>query len=36
VWVVSVSSNSGFVPVFEEGSTDTRYLGVRVKPMLVE
>jgi hypothetical protein len=37
VWVVSVSSSSGFVPVMvEEGSTDTRYLGVRVKPMLVE
>jgi hypothetical protein len=36
VWVASVSSSSGFVPVFEEGSTDTRYLGVRVKPMLVE
>ncbi len=36
VWLASVSSSSGFVPVFEEGSTDTRYLGVRVKPMLVE
>jgi hypothetical protein len=37
VWHASVSSSDGFVPVFvEAGSTDTRYLGVRVRPMLVE
>ncbi|HXW03704.1 MAG TPA: hypothetical protein VD833_00615 [Vicinamibacterales bacterium] len=37
VWVASVSSSDGFVPIFvERGSTDTRYLGVNVKPMLVE
>ncbi len=37
VWVVSISSSTGFSPIFhDEGSTDTRYLGVRVKPTLVE
>ena len=36
VWIASVSSSSGFVPIFEGDGTDTRYLGVRVKPMLVE
>lgn len=36
VWIASVSSSSGFVPMFEDGGPDTRYLGVRVKPMLVE
>jgi hypothetical protein len=37
VWVASVSSSNGFVPIFfESGSTDTRFLGVNVKPMLVE
>jgi hypothetical protein len=34
VWVASVSSSAGFTPLFY-GSTDTRYLGVRVKPVLV-
>jgi len=34
VWRVSVSSSSGFTPVFY-GGEDTRYLGVRVKPVLV-
>lgn len=34
VWTASVSSSTGFVPMFSEGSTDKRYLGVRVKPML--
>ena len=34
VWVVSISSSTGFTPVFY-GSADTRYLGVRVKPTLV-
>ena len=36
VWVASVSASRGFVPLFYEKSTDTRYLGVRVKPALVE
>ena len=34
VWIASVSSSAGFTPLFY-GSTDTRYLGVRVKPVLV-
>jgi len=30
-----VSSSSGFTPIFfDSGSTDTRYLGVRVRPVL--
>jgi hypothetical protein len=37
VWTASVSSSHGFVPIFHEsGSTDVRYLGVRVDPMLVK
>ena len=36
VWVASVAVNRGFVPIFYEKSTDTRYLGVRVKPVLIE
>jgi hypothetical protein len=36
VWIASVSSSAGFVPIFEEESKDTRYLGIRVKPQLVE
>jgi hypothetical protein len=37
VWVASVSSSNGFVPIFfDAASTDTRYLGVNVKPTLVE
>jgi hypothetical protein len=36
VWTASISSSDGFVPMFTEGSTDTRFLGVRVRPMLVE
>jgi hypothetical protein len=36
VWIASVSSSNGFVPIFEGDGTDTRYLGVRVKPTLVE
>ncbi len=36
VWMASVSSSSGFVPAFAAGGTDTRFLGVRVRPMLVE
>jgi hypothetical protein len=32
-----VSSSAGFTPIFfDDASTDTRYLGVRVKPTLVE
>ena len=36
VWVASISSSAGFVPSFHAGGNDTRYLGVRVKPVLVE
>ena len=37
VWTASVSSSNGFVPALDEPpSTDTRYLGVRVKPVLIE
>ena len=33
---VSLSSSNGFTPIFYDPSaTDARYLGVRVKPMLV-
>ena len=34
VWTASISSSTGFVPMFHEPSTDTRFLGVRVKPTL--
>ena len=34
VWTASVSSSAGFSPVFY-GGTDARYLGVRVRPVLV-
>jgi hypothetical protein len=34
VWTASVSSAAGFSPVFY-GGTDARYLGVRVRPVLV-
>jgi len=37
VWTASVSSSRGFVPIFHEsGTSDVRYLGVRVDPMLVK
>jgi hypothetical protein len=36
VWTASISSSSGFVPMLTEGSADTRFLGVRVRPRLVE
>ncbi|HVL67865.1 MAG TPA: hypothetical protein VM364_11430 [Vicinamibacterales bacterium] len=36
VWTASISSSRGFVPLFAHGTDDTRYLGVRVRPMLVE
>jgi hypothetical protein len=35
VWVASISTSNGFVPIFHGESTDTRYLGVRVRPRLV-
>lgn len=31
VYLVSISSSSGFVPMFETGSTDSRFLGVMVR-----
>jgi hypothetical protein len=35
VWAASVSSSTGFTPIFfDAGSTDSRYLGVRVRPVL--
>jgi hypothetical protein len=37
VWVVSISSSTGFAPLFYDAAAkDTRFLGVRVKPVLVE
>ena len=36
VWTASISSSNGFVPMLTEGSQDTRVLGVRVRPRLVE
>lgn len=36
VWVVSISSSTGFVPIFHGGAGDARFLGVRVTPALVE
>jgi hypothetical protein len=34
-WTASVSSSNGFTPIFfDPNSTDSRYLGVRVKPVL--
>jgi hypothetical protein len=36
VWVAAISSSAGFAPIFHDaGSTDARFLGVRVKPILV-
>jgi len=35
VWVVSVTSEAGFVPMFTAGGSDNRFLGVRVKPELL-
>jgi hypothetical protein len=35
VWSASVSCSSGFTPIFyDASSTDSRYLGVRVRPVL--
>jgi hypothetical protein len=36
VWTASISSSAGFVPLFTAGTDDIRFLGVHVKPMLVE
>ncbi len=37
IWTASVSSSRGFVPIFHEADTsDVRYLGVRVDPMLIK
>jgi hypothetical protein len=37
VWSASISASSGFVPSFHSpGSGDHRFLGIRVKPLLVE
>lgn len=36
VWVVSISSSTGFVPIFHGTDGDARFLGVRVTPSLVE
>jgi len=36
VWVLSLTAGPGFSPVmYEPGSKDSRYLGVRVRPMIV-
>jgi hypothetical protein len=36
VWVLSVSSTGGFTPsLVDPGSPDTRYLGVRVRPVII-
>jgi hypothetical protein len=32
VWTVSITSGSGFVPMFSSGGPDYRFLGVRVTP----
>ena len=36
VWAASISTDSGFVPALNGGSTDVRFLGIHVKPLLVE
>jgi hypothetical protein len=36
VWTASVSSSAGFVPIFHDEPADPRFLGVHVKPTLVE
>jgi hypothetical protein len=36
VWKASVSSSAGFVPLFHGDGDDPRFLGVRVRPLLVE
>ncbi len=34
VWVVELSSSTGFVPAVTDGSVDRRFLGVRVLPII--
>jgi hypothetical protein len=37
VWSVSISASSGFVPALQDPrNKDSRFLGIRVKPLLVE
>jgi hypothetical protein len=36
VWTLAITSSSGFVPAIGEGSHDRRYLGVRVRPVILE
>jgi hypothetical protein len=37
VWTAAIETSSGFAPLFyDAGSKDARYLGVRVKPVLVD
>jgi hypothetical protein len=36
VWIMDVSSSTGFVPAIAEGSEDRRFLGVRVQPIILE
>jgi hypothetical protein len=35
VWVVTIASSSGHVPLFDVGGEDARYLGVKVTPSLI-
>jgi hypothetical protein len=35
VWVVTIASDSGHVPLFDVGGEDVRYLGVKVTPQLL-
>jgi hypothetical protein len=35
VWVVTIATDSGHVPLFDVGGEDARYLGVRVTPALL-
>jgi hypothetical protein len=34
VWSASISSSSGFIPMFAEGGPDVRFLGIMVTPEL--
>jgi len=36
VWTASIAADRGFVPIFHGSAEDNRFLGVRVKPVLVE
>jgi hypothetical protein len=35
VWVVTIAVDSGYVPLFDVGGEDVRYLGVKVSPQLL-